>query len=113
MLLNSYRIARRLSARPLVRATTAALDETGHSVDRRVGRSGTGAVAPAGLTRRECEVLGHLVEGRTNREIAAALFLSTRTVDMHVRNILAKLGCSSRAAAVRRAAELDIVSAGG
>ncbi len=56
-------------------------------------------------------MLGHLVQGRTNRDIAAALFVSTRTVDMHVRNLLAKLGCSSRATAVRRAAELGIVSA--
>jgi DNA-binding NarL/FixJ family response regulator len=111
LLMSSYHIARRLAARPLVRATTAALAETGEGVDLRPGRSGTRALAPAGLTRREREVLGHLAKGRTNREIAAALFLSTRTVDMHVRNILAKLGCSSRATAVRRAAELSIVPA--
>lgn len=112
LLMSSYHIARRLAARPLVRATTVALAEIGEGVDLRPGRSGTRAPAPAGLTRREREVLGHLAEGRTNREIAAALFLSTRTVDMHVRNILAKLGCSSRATAVRRAAELSIVPAG-
>ena len=111
LLMSSYHIARRLAARPLVRATTAALAETGEGVDLRPGRSGTRALAPGGLTRREREVLGHLAEGRTNRETAAALFLSTRTVDMHVRNVLAKLGCSSRTAAVRRAAELSILPA--
>jgi DNA-binding NarL/FixJ family response regulator len=43
--------------------------------------------------------------GRTNAEIAAALVVSEHTVHRHVANILAKLGCSSRAAAVARATE--------
>jgi DNA-binding NarL/FixJ family response regulator len=47
--------------------------------------------------------------GRTNREIGRELFLSVRTVDMHVRNILAKLGCRSRLEAVRRAEELGLL----
>ena len=47
---------------------------------------------------------------KTNKEIAAALFLSARTVDMHVRNILQKLGASTRGAAVRRAVERGLVS---
>jgi DNA-binding NarL/FixJ family response regulator len=41
--------------------------------------------------------------GRTNREIAQALFLSPRTIDMQVRNILTKLDCRSRTEATRRA----------
>ena len=48
--------------------------------------------------------------GRTNREIALELYLSTRTVDMHVRSILAKLSCASRAEATRRARELGLVA---
>jgi predicted ATPase/DNA-binding CsgD family transcriptional regulator len=61
-----------------------------------------GPVAPAEgeltsvLTRREREVARHLAEGRTNREIAAALVLSHRTVEGHVEHILQKLGLRNR-----------------
>jgi len=47
--------------------------------------------------------------GRTNREIAQALFLSPRTIDMHVRNVLTKLGCRSRTEATRTAVELGLL----
>jgi DNA-binding NarL/FixJ family response regulator len=49
--------------------------------------------------------------GRTNREMAQELYLSPRTVDMHVRNILRKLDCRSRADAARRASELGLLGA--
>ncbi len=65
----------------------------------RVGaRRGAKAVAieHAGLTRREREVLEHLAEGRTNREIAGLLFLSESTVKVHVRNVLKKIGVRTR-----------------
>jgi DNA-binding CsgD family transcriptional regulator/type II secretory pathway predicted ATPase ExeA/tetratricopeptide (TPR) repeat protein len=107
----AYRTAHRLRAKPLALRCATALVEMGEQVDRRLGRLAARALEPAGLTRREQEVLRHLVEGRTNREIAAALFLSTRTVDMHVRNLLTKLDCSSRTAAVRRASALGLVPA--
>ncbi len=56
------------------------------------------------LTNREREVLRLLVEGRTNPEIAAALFIGTGTVRTHVSNVLAKLGVATRreAAALAR-----------
>jgi DNA-binding CsgD family transcriptional regulator len=54
----------------------------------------------AALTRRELEVLGLLAEGRSNREIALQLFISAKTVSVHVSNILAKLGASGRTEAV-------------
>jgi DNA-binding CsgD family transcriptional regulator len=52
-----------------------------------------------GLSERELEVLQHLAVGETNKMIASALVLSTRTVDRHVSNIYSKLGVSTRAAA--------------
>ncbi len=50
-----------------------------------------------GLTRREGEVLRHLLAGHTNGEIAGMLFVSESTVKFHVRNLLRKTGCSNRA----------------
>lgn len=52
-----------------------------------------------GLTHRELQVLRLLTTGKTNKAIAADLFISERTVDRHVSNILAKLNVSSRSAA--------------
>ena len=48
------------------------------------------------LTKREREVLELLAEGRSNREIAAKLFIAPKTASVHVSNILGKLGASSR-----------------
>ncbi len=61
-----------------------------------------------GLTERELEVLRLLVEGRTNVEIADALFISPRTASTHVANILGKLGVDSRAGAVSQAFRLGL-----
>jgi DNA-binding CsgD family transcriptional regulator len=49
-----------------------------------------------GLTRREQEVMAHLVAGRSYSEIASALFISEKTVSVHVSNVLRKTGTSSR-----------------
>jgi DNA-binding NarL/FixJ family response regulator len=54
---------------------------------------------PAGLTRREVEVLRLIAAGRSNREIAAALYLSPRTAERHVANIYLKIGAHSKAEA--------------
>jgi DNA-binding CsgD family transcriptional regulator len=58
---------------------------------------------PAGLTRRECDVLKLLVAGRSDREIADTLFIGVRTAEGHVARILEKLGVHTRAAAVSAA----------
>ena len=56
--------------------------------------------APAfALTPREREVLALVADGRTNRQIAAELFISEKTASVHVSNILAKLGVANRAEA--------------
>lgn len=60
---------------------------------------------PDHLSERELEVLGLLVDGLTNKEIALRLVVSERTVKFHVASILAKLGVPNRAAAVRVALE--------
>ena len=56
------------------------------------------------LTAREAEVLTLVAQGRSIREIAQQLFISAKTVSVHVSNILAKLGAAGRteAAAVAR-----------
>ncbi len=65
---------------------------------------------PFNLSPREREVLGVLVEGRSNREIARRLFISERTVAVHVRNILAKLGVSGRVEAATVALRLGLAT---
>ena len=52
------------------------------------------------LTHREREVLDRMGDGLTNREIGNMLGISMKTVEVHVRNVLAKLGASSRTQAV-------------
>ena len=109
-LTDAYRSARKLGAQPLAALAARRLEALGEPVEERLGRRAAGELARGGLTRRELEVMRFVATGRTNREIATELFLSRRTVDMHVRNILAKLGCRSRAAATRRAVELGLVA---
>jgi DNA-binding CsgD family transcriptional regulator len=62
-----------------------------------------------GLTLREVEILRLVTSGRTNRQLAEELGVSTRTVDAHLRSIYAKLGVKSRSAATRYAVEHDLV----
>ncbi len=69
----------------------------------------TTAANPAGLTARQMDVLGLLVEGHTNAEIAERLFLSARTVDHHVAAILLKLEVESRRQVRDRARELGVL----
>lgn len=64
----------------------------------------TGRVLDSVLTHREREVLELLVAGRSNQEIADALFISVATVKVHVTHILSKLDLSSRAAVIAYAA---------
>jgi DNA-binding NarL/FixJ family response regulator len=70
----------------------AVLGAAGHRVSRRHG-------GPAGLTQREVEVLRLVARGLSNKEIAARLVISPKTVANHVEHIYAKIDASTRAAA--------------
>jgi DNA-binding CsgD family transcriptional regulator len=72
------------------------------------GGPGRRASGEFGLTPREREVLALIAEGRTDRQIAAALFISPRTVAMHVSSILAKLGVPNRGSAAAVAHRLRL-----
>ena len=61
-----------------------------------------------GLSAREREVLSLVAAGRTNREIAEALYISPKTASVHVSNILAKLGVSGRVEAAGVAHRLGL-----
>ncbi|MBE2315534.1 AAA family ATPase [Solirubrobacter sp. CPCC 204708] len=106
----SYRAAKRLQAKPLATAAAQAFERLGEPLERRLGPRAAAQHASAGLTRREVEITRLVALGRTNREIARELFLSPRTVDMHVRNVLAKLGCRTRTEAANRAGQLGLLT---
>lgn len=72
---------------------------------------GAGAARQPELTGRELEVLSHVGEGKTSREIADELFISENTVRNHVRNILDKLGMKSRFEAVNWAYREGLIEA--
>ena len=95
-------IARQLGATPI-------LAEIGDLAERARVRLAEPEPAPAGpqavaapddelaaLTARELEVLAELAGGHTNREIAQRLFISEKTVGVHISRIYAKLGVHSR-----------------
>jgi len=83
-------------ALPLDEAVAEALAEPVRPKGDDRPRSPTDPAARAGLTAREADVLRLLVQGRSNREIAEALFISHRTATTHVANSLAKLGVATR-----------------
>ena len=106
---SAYRTARKLGARPLATEAAREVAALGESIARRLGARAAADADGAGLSRRELEVMRLVAVGRTNTEIAQELFLSRRTVDMHVRNILRKLACRSRVEATHRASELGLL----
>lgn len=93
--------AARLGAQPI----RDRLDEV---VTVRAARS-TAGLGDIHLTAREREVLELVAQGRSNGEIAKRLFIATKTVSVHVSNVLAKLDASSRTEAVAVARRLDLL----
>ena len=105
-----YRGARKLGARPLAEQAARELSALGEVLERRLGRRAVRYLDGAVLSRRELQVLRLVSAGRTNREIGRDLFLGPRTVEMYVGNILAKLASASRAEAIHKAHELQLLS---
>lgn len=84
-----------LKATPLAEQAAALLE----SIPRGpVSQQAGGSPLPDGLTEREAEVVRLVARGLTDREIAAQLYISHRTVDAHLRNIFNKVSVSNRAA---------------
>ena len=65
---------------------------------------------PAGLTDREVEVLRLIARGRVNKQVAATLGISAKTVGHHVEHIYAKVGVTTRAGATLFAMEHGLLS---
>ncbi len=61
------------------------------------------------LTKREIEVLTHVIQGKSSREVAETLFVSKRTVDFHLANVYDKLHVNNRVQAFRRATRLGLI----
>ncbi len=93
----------RLGARPAARAPGEHLRRAGH--DNPGKPQPTGQDTRNNLTRRQTEILGLIVQGLSNPEIASRLKLSPKTVDHHVSAILARLNVATRGEAARLARE--------
>ncbi len=65
---------------------------------------------PNDLTKREHEILGLVASGRTNKEVAEALFISIKTVETHKTHILDKLGLKNTTALIKYAIKNNIIS---
>ena len=102
----AYRTARKLGARPLAGRLADELDALGEPAGE---RRPSDSAARTGLTRRQKEIIELLGAGLTNKEIARKLYLSARTVDMHVGNILERLDSRTSTEAVRKASDLGLL----
>jgi len=104
----SHQLATGLGATPL-REDVEALAQASHiplDQPRGIAAPKNPQSALAALTPREREVLAHVIAGRSNREIAKALFISEKTVSVHVSNVLRKSGTTTRADAAAWARRL-------
>ncbi len=103
---------RRAEARPYLREAAEIFERLGierwrtqaHNELRAAGETLAAGDTPALglLTPQQLQIARFIAQGATNREVAAQLFISPRTVDYHLRNIFTKLGITSRAELIRR-----------
>lgn len=116
LLVEAYRIAVHLGAEPLCDETAALARRLRIRLEPAAERAQpTGPLDPDGfgLTERERDVLVLLADGRTNAQIGAELFISPRTVGIHVSHVLAKLQVGSRTEAARVAHSLGLLPLSG
>ncbi len=71
--------------------------------------AGTDGQQTVKLTKREIEVLTHVIQGKSSKEVADTLFVSKRTVDFHLANVYDKLHVNNRVQAFRRATRLGLI----
>jgi DNA-binding CsgD family transcriptional regulator len=105
----SARLAAGLGAQPLAEQAALLARRARIALD---GGEDEPLDSPGGLTGRELEVLRLVAAGRSNREIAAELFISPKTASVHVSNILGKLGAASRGEAAAKALALRLLDPG-
>jgi DNA-binding NarL/FixJ family response regulator len=94
------------SIETLARRARVPLERPEPAVDRPPARP---EPRPAGLSRREIEVLRLVAQGRSNGEIGEALFISRKTAGVHVTHILDKLGVANRLEAAMAASRLGLL----
>jgi DNA-binding NarL/FixJ family response regulator len=104
----AHRAAAELDARMLLKEITALADRARIDLSESVPAHAEQPEAPFHLTDRELQVLALLKEGRRNREIARALFISESTASVHVSNILGKLNAANRVEAAAIAHRLHL-----
>ena len=110
----AVRTAEDLGARPLLEDALALARRARVRVEADAVREPVVPEAvPFGLTEREREVLTLVAAGRTNGQIAAALFISPKTASVHVSNILGKLGVTGRIEAAAVAHRLGLLTTEG
>jgi DNA-binding CsgD family transcriptional regulator len=101
---SAYSISKKMGMRPMSLQISKVLNDMGINPDSRHHKE-----YEFNLTRRQLEILKLLPSGLSNKEISKRLFLSIRTVDMHVSNILKRLECRTRTEAVERAKENNLI----
>jgi ATP/maltotriose-dependent transcriptional regulator MalT len=106
---NAIRISKKLGTRPFSEQIEDIIKTVGIDTKQNRKEDSDERKVRGGLTKRQLEILDLLSQGLTNKEIAAKLFLSTRTIDMHVSHVLERLNCRSRIEAINKAKELGIL----
>lgn len=107
LLAEAEQVAVRLGARPLAERVAALARRAGITPGEEDRATAT---TPVALTSREQDVLRLVARGWTNKRVGAALFISEKTVSVHLSNVMAKLGATGRTDAVSRAHRAGLLS---